>query len=368
LIYLGQFGYYPTIINKLQIPRAIPFIALLLPFCFASFLHTAFSKIKSRLLYSLFIILTAVGITHSIEISSIYSGQPVESIQNPVAEYFADKNIPKGSVYVKDVAPASFFGKSGLRFITSYNRFPNPFPIRFNSLMKTDISYTGVTPSQIKRINDYATVLGVEYIFIPKLSPLVNGLTMAQGNADTMFENVGEANGATEVFSVLRNLNPIAYAYAIDKNEIEKFLRFSELPKPTLQVDSYKLWDEEISRMAQLIRSGQIKSLPMDFIWSNKLTVVTESIRGMKQPTLFIAQSYDQNWSVENDKSAVIIPTNLRFMSIDLTEEEIPNSVTLSNNWPFWHWPVQLLGLVMIILTSVIAVFRKRKIISSTNN
>ncbi|MDP1833924.1 MAG: hypothetical protein Q8L11_03255 [Candidatus Moranbacteria bacterium] len=367
-IYFGLLGYFPVFINKFQFSRAIPFIALVLPFCFAAFFQTALPNIRSRMAYAIFIVLIAIGISQSIEIATRYSGQPIDSIQDPVAIYFANKEVPYGSIYFKDVTEASYLGKTGLRFITSYNQhlLPNPYSMRFDGLMKTDISYTGVTERQIKMINDYSLVLGVEYVFIPKLSPLVNGLTVSQGDFDALFENLGEVNVPSDVFAVLRNRQPIANAYAFDKNNMDNFLRFSEIPKPTLQIDSYKLWDDEISRMAQLIRSGQMKSLPMSFVWPNKLVVDAKEIQDMNQPSLLLTQSYDQNWTIENEKSA-IKPTNLRFMSVNLPKEKISDKVVLSNNWPRWHWPIQSLGLVMIVVTGIIAIFRRHKIINSTN-
>lgn len=184
-IYFGLLGYYPSFINKFQFSRAIPFIALLLSFSFAAFLQAIFPRVRSRMVYTVFLVLIVVSVSQSIEIASRHSGQPTAVIHDPVALYFSDKDVPQGSIYFKDVSEASYFGKSNLRFITSYNQhlLSNPYPMRFDSLMKTDISYTGVTEHQIEAINDYATALGVEYLFISKLSPLVDGLTVDRGGA-----------------------------------------------------------------------------------------------------------------------------------------------------------------------------------------
>jgi hypothetical protein len=349
-IYFGLLGYYPSFIYKLQFSRAIPFIALLLSFCFAVFLQTALPRVQSRMIYTVFLVLSIVIVSQSIEIASRYSAQPTSSIQDPVATYFADKDIPRGSIYVKDVSSSSYLGKTGLRFVTSYNRFPNPYPIRFNGLMKTDISYTGVTDRQIKMINDYSTVLGVEYIFIPKLSPLVNGLTTSR---ESQFEKIGEVNAPSDIYAVLHNRQPIAYAYAFEKGDAEKMLRFSELQKPTLQAASYVPWDEEISRTASLIRAGELHPLPLSFVWPNKLVVDSSSLSSFQNPNVLITQSYDKNWSVSNMNASSIEPTNLRFMHVTLSNGAPSVEIDLQNNWPWWHWPVQSLGIVMIILTTI---------------
>ncbi|MDD5083667.1 MAG: hypothetical protein PHT88_01850 [Candidatus Moranbacteria bacterium] len=353
-IYFGLLGYYPSFVNKFQFSRAIPFIALLSAFCFAAFLQTTFPYVRSRMLYTVFLVVIVVSIAQSIEIASQYSGQPVQSIQNPAVIYFSDKDIPQGSIYVKDVAEASHLGKPGLRFITSYNQhlLPNPYPMRFDGLMKTDISYTGVTEHQIEIINDYSLVLGVEYIFIPKLSPLVDGLTVDRESSPAMFEKVDEVT-ASDAYAVLHNKQPIAYAYAFEKDDEKQLLRFDNLPKPTLQATSYIPWDDEISQMAKLIRDGSLKPLPLAFGWPDKLTVESSELASFRNPDMLVAQSYDQNWAVSNARDVRIEPTNLRFMHLILPDDMRPSEIGLENNWPWWHWPVQGLGIGMVLLTTM---------------
>lgn len=369
-IYFGLLGYYPDFINKFQFSRAIPFIALLLSFCFAAFLQATFPRVRSRMVYTVFLVLIVVSVSQSIEIASRYSGQPKTSLQNPVALYFSDKDIPQGSIYFRGVTEASYFGKSGLRFITSYNQhlLPNPYPMRLDILMKTDISYTGVTEHQIEMINDYATALGVEYLFIPKLSPLVDGLTIDREGLQAVFEKVGEVN-ASDAYAVLHNRQPIAYAYAFEKDDASSLLHFSELPKPTLQATSYIPWDEEISRMARLIRTGDLKPLPLSFGWPNKLIVDSSDLSTLRNPDVLIAQSYDQNWIVSNMDAVQIEPTNLRFMHLTLPDGVKTAEIDLENNWPWWHWPVQSLGIVMVVLTAISSLimgwWQRRSIVSS---
>jgi hypothetical protein len=366
-IYFGQLGYYPSFINKFQFSRAIPFIALLLSFCFAAFLQVAFGSIRSRMITTVFLILIVVGIAQSIEIASLYSAQPTSTIKDPVALYFADKDLPQGSVYFRNGVESSYLGKPGLRFITSYNQhlLPNPYPMRFDSLMKTDISYTGVTEHQIQLINDYATALGVEYLFIPRLSPLVDGLTLNHETTKSVFEKVGEVDTDSDVYAVLQNPQPIAYAYAFEKSDTDNFLHFSELQKPTLRAISYEPWDEEISHMAALIRDEKLKPLPLSFVWPNKLVVDTAQLTSFQHPNVLIAQSYDSRWVADDGMDGIKIePTNLRFMDLVLPDRTRSGEISLQNNWPWWHWPVQSVGIVMVVLTalgSVIDSFRKKK-------
>lgn len=354
-IYFGQLGYYPEFINKFQFSRAIPLIAFMLAFCFAAFLQSAFRNVRSRLVSLVIAALVAVTATTAIEWGSIYTANPTDAIQDPVRDFFADREFPKGSIYFKDGVESSYLAKSGLRFITSYNQhlLPNPYPVRFDSLMKSDISYTGVTTQQIQLINDYSLVLGVEYLFVPKLSPLVDGLTISKADFSAQFEKVGEVDTDKDVYVVLRNIGPIAFAYVVDDADL---IKFNEIPKPTLKATSYRPWDEEMSRMADVIRNKKMIPVDLDFIWPNSLRVkATENLDGKR---LLVMQSYDRYWRIENQDNVSIQPTNLRFMDITGLRAS-SDEIVLVNNWPRWHWPVQSLGLVMVSLTGLMLVVGK---------
>lgn len=356
-IYFGLLGYYPSFVNKLQFSRAVPFIAFSLVFVFGAFLQAIFSNVRSRMFFSVIVVVIGISTTQSAEISSLHSGQPVRKLSgDPVSIYFADKELPKGSIYIKDVAWPSYFGKQGLRFITSYNRFPNPYPIRFNSLMKADISFTGITASQIKLISDYSLVLGVEYFFVPQLSPLVKGLTESGPNSN--FVKEGEIRVSSEVYTVLRNTQPISLAYTFDSNEKDSLLRFADISKPSLQAASFKGWDEEISRFADIIRSEALHPVPVFFVWPDTLKVDLSHSNDITKSGIIVMQSFDNGWKVEGDSSGGIQPTNLRFMDVSLTSIQSDGELILKNSWPKWHWPVQFLGILMIVL-SILAILAR---------
>ncbi len=354
-IYFGQQGYYPAFINKFQFSRAIPFIAFLLNFCFAAFLHTVFSASKSRMVTTVILVLAVITISQSIEVASLYTAQPEKSIQEPVSMYFSSGMVPNGSIYFKNGVESSYFTNSGLRFITSYNQhmLPNPYPIRFDNLMKTDISYTGVTETQTQLIIDYSLVLGVEYLFIPQLSPLVDALTLRQGLLEPAFEKVDEVKTDADAYAVLRNRQPIAYAYVFEAEEKYNYFRFTDLPKPTLNATSYSPWDQEISRVAGLIREGKLKSIPLSFEWPNRLVINTGDFSSFQHPNLVVAQSYDRAWEAEEVMGLGIEPTNLRFMYINFLEASELNQITLKNEWPWWHWPIQSAGVIMVAITTL---------------
>ncbi len=359
-IYLGQQGYFPDFINKFQFSRAVPLIAFLLSICFGIFFNVAFGGIRSRIVPMVLAAVLGVAVVNAIDLATVYSGQPMHSIQDSVAIYFSTHSLPSGSVYFENVSEASYFAPANIRYVTSYNEHlePNPYTMRFNNLMRTGIAYTGISATQIKLIENYATVLGVSHLFIPTLSPLVAGLT--KGN-NSMFKKEGEVV-SDKSYTVLKNIYPIANAYVFESENTNSFLQFSNLPKPTLNAESFQPWDNKVTHLAQLIRSGQLESLPMNFIWPNRLTINMKNLRNINRPVLFISQSFDKNWIVENDKEAVIKPTSLRFMSISFLDGKIPSIIRLSNNWSWWHWPIQSLGFILVAITSLSVIFRKRKL------
>lgn len=372
-IYFGQLGYYPSFINKFQFSRAVTLIGMILPFCFGVFLYVGLSSARSRLAATAIVAVMSVSIVNAIEIGTVHSGWPTLSMSDPVAIYFADKDLPQGSVYFKNFVNSEYIGKAGLRFVNSYNQhlMPNPYPMRFDILMKTDIAYTGATDRQIDLIDDYSTVLGVEYIFVPKLSPLVPGLTADRGDIQASFEQVGEVELSSEVFSVLRSRRPIANAYVFESDRTAELLRFEDIAKPTLNATSYESWDEEVHRVAELIRSGDLKPIALSFGWPDRLEVDGSSFGSFQHPAVLINQSYDAGWHVENSDDVRIEPTNLRFMYLStLPGESLPQTIQLKNSWPWWHWPVQALGVLSIVITliafGISSIWRRNRSVSST--
>lgn len=362
VIYFAQQGNLPTFLNQLQISRAIPLLAIFMSFAFGVFLQVGLEKIRSILVPTVLLVLIAFNLVQGVEMASIYTGQPVMNQENPVASYFADRPVPTGSVYFEDVSEASYFTKPGVRFVTSYNEHlqPHPYSMRFRALMKTDVSYTGITARQISLIEDYSTVLGVEYLFVPRLSPLVAGLTEAQGEEARLFTVVDEVRTRANIYAVLRNRNPIYNAYVLDAREKESVLRFAPLPVPTLQSVSYKPWDDEVSRIAGLIREGRsLQPLPLAFADSDRLILETGEVKDRETPAVLITQSYDRNWRLTGQADYPIEATNLRFIYFELPANR-SSQVELKNSWPRWHWPVQMAGVAMLLITGVLLMRRAK--------
>jgi len=357
-IWSGLNGYIPGFIGSLQISRAIAVLGMLLPFSFGALAHSALSKNKSRFVITIFIIVIAVSFTNAIEMASRYSGQPVKKIENPVAKYFGSK-VPKGSIYTDNVSEASYFGNLGLRYVNSYNehREAHPNGQRFRSLMLTDIAYTGVTRRQINLISVYSQVFGVEYIFLPELSPLIDALSTTEGG----FTLEGSVTTETGVFSVLHNNRPIANAYLVERFVAEKLVNFSNLQKPSLYADSYKLWDDEVIKFSELITDGTLVPVPMQFVPTDEYLFDLTNVPKFNDPVLIVTQSYDSSWKSNSDIQVNIKPTSLRFMYITFGTKSLPVSLGLINEWPIWHWLLLGFNISNVAGAGGIAVFMSRK-------
>jgi len=357
LIYLGQNGFLPEILFQFQFSRALPVIGFALIYCFAMIYFQSFGNIRSRGATALFVGLMALTIANAIETSSgFYVASVTDTIEDPVAIYFADRDLPRGSVYVENVSQATYFAPQGIRYATSYNEHaqPHPYSTRLRMLMRQSIAYTGLSQAHIKTIEDYATVLGIEYLFLPATSPLVSGLTEKE---DALFEKIEDVASVQllDNISVLRYTRPLLGAFVFEKEDIPELLIQGDIKKPTLHVSSYDPWDERISLMAKFLREGRGVAVPITFLDTDRLSLDLSSYREVSafvHPILMIDQSYDTSWSMTNG-TLTIEPTPLRLIQIDMsTLDKAEATIELKNSWPNWRFPVQTLGLVMIILTT----------------
>lgn len=359
IIFLAQNEYIPNFIIQFQISRVIPTLAILITLAFAGALAGIIKEKTSVGFITLLLIVSSVAISESIGIATIYTSQPVYEQNDPVALYFNEKELPMGSIYVKNVSSASYFGKQGLRFVTSLNEhfLPHPLSLRFSHFMRSEIAYTGVPEKQALLIRDYATVLGIEYLVIPETSPLVKRLTEKIDEEKPSHFILEDYISSTEgSFAILRNTDPIHYAYIFDETRHDILWKDS-ITKPTMQVNSYVQWDENISLLAEKIRSGEFIPVPLEFVDTNILHInLTREEGDDDKKGLFIAQSYDTRW-----KSSDVPPiksSNTRFMVLDISKTE--KEVTLINTWPWWHWPIQFFGISLLFFMLLILVVRPR--------
>lgn len=352
LIELGQDSLLPTIINKLQISRAITLIGFLLSFVFAAVAQTAQRKFPSRFMTTILLVLCTICAIAAVNIASVYSAQPTTKIIDPVSLYFSQgKPIPTGSVFYQNVSEASYFAPKEVRFVTSYNEHLEPHPLsqRFRLLNRSDIAFTGITDQQLKLLKDYSLGMGVELLFVPDLAPSITGLTASTSAQPATFSIADSVNTPSGQFTVLQNLEQISYAYVLSEADFTK-LSLEQLPKPTLQAESFKPWDTEMHALAELLRSGTPQPVPVRFVHPDQLEINLSEVQIEAKSILLLTQSYDQNWQVTAPKSLPIHPTALRFMYLPI--DSSMQQIILKNTWPIWHWPVQALGIVSIVVGS----------------
>lgn len=368
LIYLGQQNYLPNFLVQFQFSRGITAVAFALVFVFAVVFDRTLGALRSLSVQYIIAILLATSVVHAVDIASRYFvSPPVAEINNPVAQYFEDKEMPKGSVFVENVSEATYFSRPGIRFVTSYNEHmqPHPYSTRLRLLMHSRLAYTGISKAHVRNIENYATVLGIEYLFLPSASPLVQKLTMEE---NSMFELVAsiESDPLRDTLSVLRNVRPIHQAIVVDRSRMPVELLHQELKLPTIHVASYKVWDEYIAKMADIMRSDAIVPVPVEFIPTNRLRLSTPLSRlevpDFFDPIVIVMQSYNSGWSALDMRGDewMIAPMALRFIVLEKTNKddmEFP-PVELTNTWPKWYWPVQSIGIVTVLILLVVALKR----------
>jgi len=349
-------GYAPGIAGALQISRALPIIGFMLPFSIGASIHAACSHSKSQFIPGIIVAIMAVSIVTSIDIGSRYTAQPVYMLDNPVAKYFSTI-FPQGSVYIENVAEASYFAPESVRYVGSYNEHKEPHPLgqRFKNLMRTDAAYTGVTQQQINLINAYSQVLGVEFLFLPELSPLVDSLTRSD-SAVSQFTLADTVNTRGGVFSVLKANYPIHYAYIGDRTRLEKYLISNELRKPSLFADSYKQWDEEVLRLYDLIKTGELEPIALRFVRTDELQVLLPASLSENQSVL-VMQSFDNNWHTQAS-SITIQPTSIRMMYLS-SNTALSEVIRVINSWPWWYWPLYGVATSSVVLSIAIGIFFK---------
>ena len=248
LILLGQAGYLPNFINQLQISRGVVVIGYILPFIFGMMIQTLSSKIDRRFKIGLIAVFTALTITESTQLSNTYGGTPIQSIESPVEIFFNKTTLPTGSVFAENIGESSYVMAGKLRFPNSYNEHIEPHPLaqRFRRLIKTDLSYSSLSQTQIELINTYVKVLRVEYVFMPKFSPTVDQL-IDQGE-EKKFELAGEVSTTYESFAVLKSATPTHYAYLASTQLVDDQISFQEFAKPGIRADGFQPWDQEVRR------------------------------------------------------------------------------------------------------------------------
>lgn len=353
LYLLAWYGYTPHILNKTQFTRTNTIIGILSTAGIAGILHYCLNHQPSRFLWGVLVAYLAIAATSTVELSSKYSPAVGANLPDPIGNYFHGRPQPQGSIYLTDIGTASYTHPQ-LRFALSYfeHQLPNPLSVRLMQILRPDRSISGSSEYDIQLINDYLTVLRVEYLFLPRYSPLVTSLTNEDPNAPIQFK--GYISTATGSFAVLQNTRAVHYAYLAPPDD--NFTNFSNAPaQPTADPSTFIPWDNQISQMAQAINQ---KFIPVPLIFTNpnqlQINLPAQIPTGYQ---LIIAQNYDPNWSINSHPELEIKPTTLRFINVNLPSTFAGQTLTLSNTWPSWYWPTHYLSYSSIVIATLITVW-----------
>lgn len=343
-IRIGQSGALPSAILELQFARALPLLGVLLSFVIASIGNLIWPR-HSRFLKTVGVLLLAFFCSAAIGNASKYAPSAANKIETPVATFVQNVGVPKGRIFTSDVAAASYFSPEGTKFVNSYfeHMLPSPSAIRFPALLRNDIAYTGISQQQVDYLISYSHVLGLQYLFLPKLSPSIPMLTRESLNG-TGFKQVPFETNSGMV--VLESGFPISDAYAVQD---ESVISYTTLKKPTMHATSWKAWDERFVALDYAIREKKLTPVSLNFNGKDKLSI---NLSGVPQNVnkILLSQSYDTHWKVK-ESGISITPTSERLMVLTLAANNRPSTVHLENNWPSWHWPLQftMIGLTIVI-------------------
>lgn len=361
LIQLTLINALPKFVYMFQLSRSVFMLSMLIMFSSAAVLHQLL-KVKTRFISFIAAAVLAVLLVQVIDISSSNLAPSVQKLDDPISSYFKNHPLPEGTVWVDDVSRASYFTASeNIRFSTSYNRQMEQSPIssRLNNLMQNDLPFTGITKKQVDLINAYSRVLGIEYIFLPKLSSLVDSITSTSSGSLEPSYNQVDATSTTGQFAVLQNKSPIAHAYIYPK---DSNLLAPPPTLPTLAAESWTGWDNNIQHLDDSLRSQTFQKVDVSFPSKETLNLYIPHALGVGQGILLM-ESYDSGWK-SSTEGVKITPTNTRFIFLELPQGW-NGKLTLTHYWPSWQWPLQifsfgLAGVVLILESIWFFLFRRK--------
>jgi hypothetical protein len=225
--------------------------------------------------------------------------------------------------------------------------------------MQNDLPFTGITKKQVDLINSYSRVLGIEYIFLPKLSSLVDSITStASGSLEPTYKLAADS-GMDGEFAVLENKTLIEHAYTFQSSN--KLLEPAPA-LPTLSAASWVNWDKNITDLDENLRTQPHQSIEVTYPTEESLTLQVDQPLPPDTGVLLM-ESYDTQWKA--DLAGVKIrPTSTRFMYLTLPQGW-SGKLTLTHSWPAWHWPLQIFSFtvagVVLVLESIWFWVGKRK-------
>lgn len=279
-----------SILNRFQIYRLGFFITPVILILFGEYIQYVWPKGHSKLFTSLALITFAAGCTQALIYTSVYGYVTKNTITDPVTLFFKSHPAPTGTVYINDATTASY-NNPNLRFNNGYNNqlLPQHVNLRFSDLLSNTAPNYKVSSREVTNIQNYAKVLGIQYIFLPQTSPYVQPL-LAEKNfklVDTI-----KKDGYDEV--VLAPNWKITNAAIVDCNNTSYLLN-PTFPK-NLKSTSYATMDAQIQNTAEQLYGKNSTFLTL--LYPSKDSLSFKAPKSSGKLCIVLNQSYATNWTV----------------------------------------------------------------------
>lgn len=357
--YLAREGHLPRILNVFQFQRSNVFFSFMLPFLLGPTLSIILKKARNRFTNIIASAIFAILFVLAVDFQGSWSPVPVSKIDHNLPTYFNEKKSElSGSIYYSNESEFSFFSEHDIRLVGSYNEhlLPSPTSSIFKFYMTRIESSSVVTQETIEKLSDYMSVLGVEYLVVGHHSPIA---IESKAGYIPFLEEVDVIKQGNESFSILRNRREIHNAYIIDKSSYET-LDDSMLEKPTLNNNSYNVWDEKIGELSDLINSEKAIPATANYKDTDKIEIILPEYSNVDESVLLITNNYSDGWFT---KGLEIKATNLNFILIDIDQEDV---LLIEHKWPSWHWLVQFISPGVLLFNAILiflyTIFEKSKL------
>lgn len=357
-IMLSPSGLPQFILQLLRVPQTLTTIGLISCFAIAQAFNRVAQVSSSRFIGAVFMVLAAILITQSLAAASEWGIQPVKTMSHGASQYFTDHAV-QGRVFIRDVSRAVYFLPRTVRFASLDSRdtqilTTQPVSQRLQQLLRNDMKYTGVSEDQIKAVQAYSQVLGVEYLILPQDSPFIPSLTASRSGV-VAFAAQDSFTDQNNTFVILQHqdITPLAVGTQASLPELEA--EDNILPKPSILSNSWRDWDAAVYEtvMALQVREG-IQPVSVQFDTPDQITLSWDS--ETPPAVIYLQQSYDAGWKAEQ-VGVAILPTNLQFTQIQLASDFSGSTLTLKHHWPKAHWPIQSLAAVTVAVAIVVSGF-----------
>ena len=350
LLLLALAGYASSVLNQLQISRAVTAALFIAPFFIAAGIEAIRHKTSSRAISGVLVVLLVSSLFHAVDLGSTNSPSIFDTHKNSLKSIVENLDVDSGGrVYMTNNSESVYYSSSDVFVAGSYmdHQLPSPLSFRYKSILNTNYTLSNLSKKRLELIEAYSNVLGVQRIVLP-----VNSAISQKLLNDDAFEDGGVTKSSKFQFRVLDNTTDVADAFLVDKARLPAA---QDIPFPDLSSQSYVPWDSALLRTYEALYQGKANPLKVEYDLPSRMSILLEEGADLSGQVIHVNQHYDEGWIVENMPAAKIEPTALKQMRIVFDEgTPAPSSIALSHQWPAWYLVLLYAGL-SIFLTSMLS-------------